>query len=53
MSAKLFNYFDDYGSVVLECHKCHWKGTFEQGSVEYHAELERLRLWCNTAEVAA
>ena len=39
MSAKLFNCFDDYESVVLECPKCHWKGTFEHGSVDYHAEL--------------
>jgi len=39
MSAKHFNCFDDYENVVLECHKCHWKGTFEQGSVEYYAEL--------------
>jgi hypothetical protein len=39
MGAKLFNYFDDYESVVLECHKCHWKCTYKQGPVEYHAEL--------------
>jgi len=39
MSARVFNCFDDYESVVLECHKCHWNGTFEQGSVEYYAEL--------------
>ena len=39
MSAKLFNYFDDCESVVLECHKYHWTGTFEQGSVGYYAEL--------------
>ena len=39
MSARLFNWFDDYESVLLECPKCHWKGTFEQGSVDYHAEL--------------
>jgi hypothetical protein len=34
MSAKQFNYFDDYQSLILECPKCHWQGTFEQGSVE-------------------
>ena len=39
MSAKHFNCFDDYENVVLECHKCHWKGTFKQGSVEYYDEL--------------
>jgi hypothetical protein len=39
MSTKLFNYFDDYKTPVLECPTCHWRGTFEQGSVEYHAEL--------------
>jgi hypothetical protein len=38
-SAKQFDCFDDYENVVLECHKCHWKSTFEQGSVEYYAEL--------------
>ena len=39
MSTKHFNYFDDYKNLILECPKCHWLGTFEQGSVEYYAEL--------------
>jgi len=39
MSTKHFNYFDDYKNPILECPKCHWKGTFEQGSVAYYAEL--------------
>lgn len=40
MSAKRFNYFDDaWKTEILECPKCHWLGTFEQGSVEYYAEL--------------
>jgi len=39
MSARRFNYFDDYKSPILECPKCDWRGTFEQGSVEYYAEL--------------
>jgi hypothetical protein len=38
MSTK-FNYFDDYKSAILECPTCHWKGTFEQGFVEYYAQL--------------
>jgi hypothetical protein len=38
MSMK-FNYFDDYKSAILECPTCHWKGTFEQGFVEYYAQL--------------
>jgi len=29
MSARHFNYFDDYNSEILECPKCHWRGTFE------------------------
>jgi hypothetical protein len=39
MNAKRFNYFDDYKSPVLECPKCRWKGTFDQGSVDYRDEL--------------
>jgi hypothetical protein len=37
--AKRFGYYDDWESAVLECPKCGWKGTFDQGSVEYYAEL--------------
>jgi hypothetical protein len=36
MMAKHFNYYDDWRSAELECPACHWKGTFEQGSVEQH-----------------
>ena len=39
MSTKHLNYFDDHKNLILECPKCHWKGTFEQGSVEYYADL--------------
>jgi len=39
MTTKHFNYFDDYQSLVLECHKCNWRGTFVEGSVEYYADL--------------
>ena len=40
MSARHFDYFDDrWKTEVLECPHCHWLGTFEQGSVEYYAEL--------------
>jgi hypothetical protein len=37
--AKLFGYYDDWKSELLECPKCGWRGTFEEGSVEHHAEL--------------
>ena len=39
MSARHFNYFDDYKTPELECPKCHWKGTFQQGFVEYYSQL--------------
>ena len=39
MSAKRFNYFDDYQSLILECPQCHWSGTFQQGSVETYDDL--------------
>jgi hypothetical protein len=39
MSARRFNYFDDYKTPILECSKCGWRGTFEQGSVEYYDQL--------------
>lgn len=40
MSARHFDYFDDlWKTEVLECPKCHWLGTFEQGSVEYYDQL--------------
>lgn len=40
MSARHFNYFDEaWKTEILECPKCHWMGTFEQGSVEYYDEL--------------
>jgi hypothetical protein len=28
MSARIFNYEDDWENEILECPKCHWKGTF-------------------------
>jgi len=34
-----FNYFGDWKSSILVCPNCGWKGTFEQGEVEYHKEL--------------
>lgn len=37
--AQHFKYHDDWKSAVLTCPKCGWKGTFEQGAVENHAEL--------------
>ena len=39
MSVRRFNYFDDWKDETLECPKCHWRGAFEQGSVEYYDEL--------------
>lgn len=40
MSARHFNYFEsDWKTEVLKCPKCHWRGTFEQASVEYYDEL--------------
>jgi hypothetical protein len=39
MSAKRFNYFDDYQTLILECPKCHWNGTFDEGSVETYDDL--------------
>ena len=37
--AKHFGYYDDWKTEVLQCPKCGWKGTFEEGSVEQHNEL--------------
>jgi hypothetical protein len=37
--AKQFAYYDDWKSEPLECPKCGWKGTFEEGGVEAHREL--------------
>jgi hypothetical protein len=39
MSARRFNYFDDYQTPILECPRCHWKGTFSEGSVETYDDL--------------
>ena len=33
-----FNYFDEWKTEVLECPKCHWAGSFEQGAVEHYIE---------------
>jgi len=38
MSARQFNYFDDWKNELMECPKCRWKGMFEQGSVEHYME---------------
>jgi hypothetical protein len=39
MQTKHFNYFDDYKNLIFDCSRCHWKGTFEQGSVETYDDL--------------
>ena len=36
---KLFNYYDDWKSVELECPQCHWRGKFKDGSVGYYRDL--------------
>ncbi len=36
--AKRFGYYDNWKSAILHCPRCGWKGTFEEGSVEYHRE---------------
>jgi hypothetical protein len=38
--SKMFNYYDAWQSVELECPKCHWKGTFDEGSVDYAREMQ-------------
>jgi hypothetical protein len=37
--ARNFNYYDDWRATTLECPRCGWKGTFDEGSVELHDEL--------------
>ena len=39
MSPRHFNYEDDWKNAILECQKCHWKGTFEEAGLNYHAEV--------------
>jgi hypothetical protein len=39
MSARRFNYFDDYKGIIFVCSRCHWAGTFDQGSVETYDDL--------------
>jgi hypothetical protein len=35
----LFRYYDDWKSTILECPRCGWKGTFDQGHKELYDEL--------------
>jgi hypothetical protein len=35
----IFRYYDDWKSTVLECPRCGWKGTFDQGDVELYDAL--------------
>lgn len=35
----LFKYYDDWKTPILECAQCGWKGTFEQGAVDYFGEV--------------
>jgi hypothetical protein len=39
MAARHFEYSDDWKTAELTCPECGWKGTFDEGSVEHHAEL--------------
>jgi len=45
-----FNYKEAWRLAQLECPTCHWKGTFEQGSVEYYAELTEC--WCPECDIS-
>jgi hypothetical protein len=37
--ARRFGYYDDWKTPILQCLNCGWKGTFEQGSVDYFGAL--------------
>ena len=39
MGKKVFAYDDDWKTEMLECPVCHWRGTFEEGAVEYYEAL--------------
>jgi hypothetical protein len=35
--AKHLDYYENWKSEILHCTECGWKGTFEEGSVDYHS----------------
>lgn len=35
----IFGYYDDWKTPVRECPTCGWRGTFEEGSIEWFREL--------------
>jgi hypothetical protein len=37
--AKIFGFYDDWKTEVLECPICGWKGTFYQGGVSYDIDI--------------
>jgi len=37
--ARIFKFYDDWKTAIFECPKCGWKGTFDQGAVEYYEAL--------------
>ncbi len=37
--ARKFSYYDDWKSTTLECWRCGWKGTFNEGLVELFEQL--------------
>jgi len=39
MSARHFNYEDDWENEILECPKCHWKGTFKEAGPNFFGEV--------------
>jgi len=39
VTAKQFGYYDNWKDEILECSKCAWTGTFEEGMVEEHDQL--------------
>jgi hypothetical protein len=39
MGARHFNYEDDWANEILECPKCHWRGTFKEAGPRYFAEV--------------
>jgi hypothetical protein len=37
--AEHFGYYDDWKSAILECQRCGWKGSFDEGAVEQYDAL--------------
>jgi hypothetical protein len=39
MAAQVFHYDEDWKSALLNCPKCGWQGTFEEGDVEFYSQV--------------